>query len=138
MFAYKVIKISNEDHWDLYGLYETTTDDEWTILVMGEAPINHVFYQSIDELTDHIDDLHTIIQRIKSWEEEVLSEDDVMFVDMESESDEECEDGCGCEDGQWRSLEEGEDQKAGDTSGHHHHHHGKKDWCCGGGCGCSH
>jgi hypothetical protein len=47
-----------------------------------------------------------------------------MFVDMESESDEECEDGCGCEDGQWRSLEDEDNEKVGGTLlGDHDHHH---------------
>lgn len=136
--------MDNEQHGTLYGLYETTTDDEGTVLVMWQSPLNHVFYESIDELVDHISDLYEYTQQVKSWKQEVIDEEKVLFVDMDGEWEDEWECGedcechdewCGCGEWEWKSLDDEDGTVGGTNLGHHHE---KKEGCCGGHCSCSH
>lgn len=62
MFTYSLIKHEDTENGVLYGLYETTQDDDGEVLVMGNAPVNGVFYESIDELVEHYQDISKYIQ----------------------------------------------------------------------------
>jgi len=98
MFSYKVIKHEDTENGTLYGLYETTTDEDGTVLVMGNSPLNQVFYESVDELVEHITDVYHYIQEVKNGSQDILGDDAVTFVDMEQECDEDCDCGnCGTE-----------------------------------------
>ncbi len=115
MFSYKVIKHEDTENGTLFGLYETTTDEDGTVLVMGNAPLNQVFYESVDELVEHITDVYHYIQEVKAGSQTIVGDDAVTFVDMEQECDEDCDCGnCGTEEGS-------------DKSG----------CACGGNCGCN-
>lgn len=128
MFTYKVVKHEDGENGVLYGLYETASDevsDDEQVVVMGQAPVNGVFYESVDELVDHITDLYQYVTAVASGDQPIIDAENVTFVDMEEDCDE-CEDGCGCEEeGHFHSLPEWEEAQP-------------KKWCCGGGCGCNH
>lgn len=143
MFSYKIIKHEDTENGTLYALYETTTDNDGETMVMGEAPVNHVFYESIDELVAHITDLYDYVKQVESGEQAVMDSEEVTFVEMENEwcgedcdcDNEECEEWCACGEGEWKSLDDDADkEKVGGTllwdNGP------KKKECCGGGCGC--
>lgn len=150
MFSYKIIKHEDTENGTLYALYETTTDESGDVLVMWEAPVNHVFYESVEELVAHVTDLYEYVKQVESGDQTVMDSEEVTFVEMENEwcCDEGCDCGeewcgseewCGCGDGEWKSLKEGDEEKVGWTLlWGHDHYHGKKEGCCGGKCGCSH
>lgn len=85
MFSYKIIKHEDTENGILYALYETTTDNDGETMVMGEAPVNHVFYESIDELVAHITDLYDYVKQVESGEQNVMDSEEVTFVEMENE-----------------------------------------------------
>lgn len=151
MFSYKIIKHEDTENGTLYALYETTTGDDGETVVMWNAPVNYVFYESLDELVDHINDIHAYVLQVKNGEQEVKNADDVTFVEMTPEWEEDwccrwdCDCGedcdcdkewCGCGEWEWKSLDDEDNTIGGTNLGHHHAH--KKEGCCGGHCGCSH
>jgi hypothetical protein len=145
MFTYSIIKHEDTENGTLYALYETTQDDDGETMVMGNAPVNGVFYESMDELVEHHEDIYQYIQQVARGEKPVIDAENATFVDLEGEDccDEgcECEGGCGCEagcgceskDGEWKSFqEEGKEEGQGNSE-----MGGMKKGCCGGGC-CNH
>lgn len=146
MFSYKIIKHEDTENGTLYALYETTTDESGDVLVMWQAPVNHVFYESVEELVAHVTDLYDYVKQVETGEQAVMDSEEVTFVEMENESccEERCECGddcdcddewCGCGDWEWKSLDDEDGTVGGTNLGHHHE---KKEGCCGGHCGCSH
>ncbi len=128
MFTYKVIKHEDAENGILYGLYEVANDDESAdgeAVVMGQTPVNGVFYESLDELVEHITELYTYVNAIASGDQSILNADDVTFVDLEGE---ECEEGCDHDHGA-EGFHSFDEDKVGQTND-------KKKECCGGGCGC--
>lgn len=155
MFTYKIIKHEDEENGTLYALYEVTTASDGEVMVMGQAPVNGVFYESVDELAEHIDELHTYVKQVQSGEQTIADADEVTFVDMEPDccddddcdcGDEdttcECDENCECKKESCKENADNCDCKL-DKAGFHSfddkqewHGHKKKDGCCSGGCGC--
>lgn len=109
MFTYKIVKHEDGENGVLYGLYEVASDessDDGQVVVMGQAPVNGVFYESMDELVDHITDLYQYVTAVANGDQAIVDAENVTFVDMEDDCDE-CEDGCDCEEeGHFHSLPE--------------------------------
>ena len=97
MFTYKIVKHEDTENGTLYALYEIADDqaDNGEVVVMGQTPVNGVFYESMDELVEHITDLYNYVKQVESGEQAVVNADDVTFVEM----DDDCcgDEGCDCE-----------------------------------------
>lgn len=118
MRKYKIIKIVQDDK-DYYGIFETLVDGD-NVSVLWNHPINNVFFESMEELQEYMDDLHTQISEYKNNDQAILSEEQVTFLEWESDCG--CGDNCDCEDdGEWTSYHD-----------HDHEHHHDKSHCCGG------
>lgn len=121
MRKYKIIKI-NQDGKDYFGIFETITEGD-SVNVLGTQPINNVFFESLEELYEFMDDFTIQILDYKMGKEEPLLEQDVNFLSWECDH----ADGCECEeDGEFVSYHE-------QTDNHQ---------CCGGkwweSCKCKH
>lgn len=150
MFTYKIVKHEDTENGTLFALYETAEESEldpsqssgWQdIVVMGQSPVNGVFYESIDELVEHITDLYTYVKQVESGDQAVIDAENVTFVEMEGENC--CAEGCDC----WEDCDCGDDcdckmESASSVDADWNQiekkdHPGMKNGqCCGGNCGC--
>lgn len=118
MRKYKIIKVVQDDK-DYYGIFETLVDGD-NISVLWNYPINNVFFESLEELQEYMDDLYTQISEYKHNNQNILSEEQVTFLEWESDCG--CDDNCDYEDeGEWTSYHD-----------HDSSHHHDKSQCCGG------
>lgn len=156
MFTYKIIKHEDTENGTLFAIYETAQADDGEILVMWQSPLNGVFYESMDELVDHMTDLNNFVQQVKNGEQDILDSESVTFVDMEGEDgwccggdcgcDEDCDcesgkcedESCACESWERKSFDDSNKSELETLQSPASEGHPKKDWnkCCGGNCGC--
>lgn len=120
MRSYKIIKIA-QDGKDYYGIFETLVDGG-NVSSLWSHPINNLYFESLEELHEYMDDLYNQISNYKGNEGDILSEDQVTFLQWED--DHECDDDCDREDeGEWTSYHDHD---------HNHEDHHDKSNCCGG------
>jgi len=47
--------------------------------------VNHVFYESVEELVAHVTDLYEYVKQVESGDQTVMDSEEVTFVEMENE-----------------------------------------------------